>query len=43
MHEAKTAKNQQLLDILAYNSANKPSFKNVTKGVCPLVERWSIR
>ncbi len=29
MYEAKNSKNQQLLDILAYNSANKPSFKDV--------------
>ena len=27
MHEAKNSKNQHPLDILAYNSANEPSFQ----------------
>ncbi len=31
MHEAKNSKNQPPLDILAYNSTNKPCFQNPTK------------
>ena len=29
----KTKKNQQPVDILAYNSANKPSFQDMTKNL----------
>ncbi len=32
-YKAKNSKNQQPLDILAYNSANKPSFRNPTKNL----------
>ncbi len=35
----KTA-NLQLLDILACNSASKPSFQNPTKSACPILKRW---
>ena len=42
----KNSKNMQLLDILAYNSANKPSFQNPTKNPqCSMywiLKRWFI-
>ena len=31
--------NQQLLDLLAHNSANKPQLKNLTNTFCPTVHR----
>ena len=46
MYEAKkNQQNLQFLYILAYNSANKPSFQNLTKrlkSVCWLLKRWHI-
>ncbi len=35
MYEAKKQQNLQLLDILACNSANKQSFKNLTQTYLP--------
>ncbi len=51
IYKAKTAKNHQSLDILAYNLANKPSFKHLTKGLFEnnvttlysSMERWAKR
>ncbi len=41
MYEAKKQQNLQLLDILACNSASKPSFQNPTKkSACPILKRW---
>ncbi len=42
---SKNITSQQLLDIQAYNSANKPSFQNLTKSLfaqCSIDGKWSI-
>ena len=44
----KNSQNEQLLDILAYNSTNNPSFQNSTKktivqkSVCQILRWWYI-
>ncbi len=39
MYEVKKEQNLQLLDVLACNSANKPSFSNPTKKYLPDFEK----